>query len=134
MPEAFRAFISHSNVDRKTAVRVKKYLERLGVEVFMAHEDVGSRRDGDTVFLEELQDAGFLVAVVSKHFNRSVWAPQEVAIAVARGILIIPLCVDSTLPSGFIEELQGKRLPRQIPPDFLTPPIGSQFPRELRNL
>src|SRR5262245_47682924 len=97
----------------------------------MAHRDVRVAQRWRRRTLEELRSAGFLVAVLSKHFNKSGWAPQEVGIGVARNILIIPVCVDSTLPSGFIAERQGTPLPRYIPPDFLVPTIGSEFPREL---
>ena len=131
MPKVFKGFISYSNRDRRSAVRVKEYLEQLGVETFMAHQDVRVSQRWRHRLLDELQSAGFLVAVLSKHFNASGWAPQEVGIAVSRNILTIPVCVDSALPSGFIDELQGKRLSRHIPPDFLVPAIASKFPREL---
>lgn len=125
-------FISYATADRQIAGRIKVALAAIGIDAFMAHEDINVSEEWKHRILRELRSMDVFVLVLSAAFKESNWAPQETGAAAARdGVLMIPLCVDSTIPFGFIDHIQGKRLPEDesIPDDFVVIPTARCFPR-----
>ena len=104
-----RAFISYSVVEKQFAGVVKRALEDLGAECFLAHEDIQVSEEWKTRILQELRDADIFVAILSEKFKASEWCSQELGFIVSRPeVAIVPLSIDRTNPYGFISHVQGK--------------------------
>lgn len=103
-----RVFISHSHMDRAQASELKTQLNLLGVQAFVAHEDIEPTRQ----WLEEMRMAldsmHILAALVTKDFKSSSWTDQEVGYAVARDVPVIPIKLGLT-PYGFMGDVQALR-------------------------
>src|SRR5437016_6305878 len=127
-----RGFLSYSNADRKLAAAVKAYVAQLGVDCFMAHDDLVVSDAWKECIKDELQRMEVFIALLSKAFKVSDWAPQELGFAVARSdVPIIPLSIDGTVPFGFIGHLQGKKLSEPITDSLFVAPLRRRYPRHL---
>lgn len=129
-PARLRGFLSYSVVDRHVAAAVKVALAELGVDAFMAHEDVQVSQQWRDRILSELNVMDVFLPLLSAAFRSSDWTAQEVGVAIGRPeVLIIPTSVDGTVPYGFIGAIQGRKLPNPIAADFFREAIASRFPR-----
>lgn len=128
-----KAFISYSHHDRAQGARVKRELEWLGVECFLAHDDIRVSEEWKARIVEELSQSNILISLLSESFKASDWTSQEVGYMVSKSnVLIIPLLLDDTIPYGFISHLQGHRFDSALSaPDFFVSPIAARFPREI---
>lgn len=127
-----KAFISYSSKDKDAGAKIKRILDDFGMEGFLAHEDINVSEEWKQRIREELNKSDVFIPLLSKNFKESDWAPQELGIAYYRDILIIPLQLDDTIPFGFIDHLQGKRIKQDS--DFLTyliQPIVGRFPNRM---
>jgi len=132
MPDTLRGFISYSTTDRHRASTVKEHLAGLGVECFMAHDDLGVSDEWKKRIVEELQRMDVFVALFSQAFKASDWASQELGFAVARPeVAIIPLSLDDTVPYGFIGDLQSKRLVEPLSDGLFLGPLHRRYPRQV---
>lgn len=127
-----RGFLSYSTDDRKLAGIVKAYVAELGVDCFMAHDDLVVSDDWKGRIIEELQRMEVFIALLSKPFKASDWAPQELGFAASRSdVAIIPLSLDGTVSYGFINHLQSKPLTDPITDALFLAPLGRRYPRQL---
>lgn len=127
-----RGFISYSTKDRHEGAEVKAALAELGVECFLAHDDLRVSEEWKARILVELKEADVFVPLLSRAFVASEWAPQELGFVFARPeVLIVPLMLDSTIPYGLISHLQGHRYSDEITSDWFIEPIAKTFPRQL---
>ena len=127
-----RGFLSYSNADRKLAAAVKAYVAQLGVDCFMAHDDLVVSDAWKECIKDELQRMEVFIALLSTAFKSSDWAPQELGFAVSRSdVPIIPLSIDGTVPFGFIGHLQGKKLTDPITDTLFIAPLRRRYPQHL---
>ncbi len=106
-----KAFISYSHQDREYGRKVKEALSKMGIECFLAHEDVGVSEEWKKRIIEELNASEVFVAILSRAFRDSEWCSQELGIAYNKpNTVIIPLSIDDTVSYGFIEYLQSRRI------------------------
>jgi len=125
-----RGFISYSHKDRLRAGEVKTALAALGVDAFMAHDDIHVSQQWRDRILEELRDMEVFVPLLSIDFKTSEWTTQEVGFALSRPeVLIIPATLDGTIPGGFLNALQARMLPQPAETGFFRDAIGVRFPR-----
>jgi hypothetical protein len=130
MAERLKGFISYSTADTGIAAEMKVVLQELGVDAFMAHDDIHVSQTWRDRILHELATTQVFVPLLSEAFKSSEWASQEIGVAVSRqDVLIIPVSLDGTIPYGFISALQGKRLPSKPDVDFFVPALVRSFPR-----
>jgi TIR domain len=132
-PPAVAAFISYSHEDRRYAAQLKQVLGAFGIGAFMAHEDIDVSHQWRDRIIEELKRCDLFVALLSKNFMASKWAPQEVGFIVSRPeVKIIPISLDDTVAFGFINHIQSKRVSTDgVTNDFLLPALLHHFPRAL---
>jgi hypothetical protein len=125
-----RAFISYSTKDKAYGAQVKKILEAYGIECFLAHEDLEISEEWKIRILEELIQCDVFIALLSKAFRESEWAPQEVGVAISKQeVAIIPLSIDSTIPFGFISHVQGKHIPVDgVTESMIISPLVRRYP------
>jgi len=121
-------FISYSVKDKQIAGRIKYILSDYGINGFLAHEDIRVSEEWKKEILANLEKADIFVPILSKNFKESEWTSQEAGIAFYRKVPMIPLCLDETIPYGFIEHYQGKKIVNgTIPLVDLIRPILSKF-------
>jgi len=101
-----RFFMSYSSHDKVLASGIKDAIERDGSYVFMAHEDIEPSASWREVIMRELLGCDVFIPVITKQFASSKWTDQETGVALAKGMLIIPIKVDVD-PYGFIGEIQA---------------------------
>lgn len=128
-----RAFISYSNIDKKIAGQVKTILNELGIDAFVAHDDINVSQEWKHRILQELSNSNIFIPILSAAFKESEWAPQEVGLAYGHDdILFIPLSVDDTIPFGFISHIQGERIwDEGVDRNLLIDPIINRFPHSI---
>ena len=130
-----KAFISYSTADKKVAGSVKTVLNDIGVEAFLAHEDINVSQVWKERIIGELMDSEIFIPLLSDAFKQSEWAPQEIGLAVAQGddtVLFIPLSVDMTIPFGFISHIQSIRIPDDgFTIDLFIEPMINKHPHEV---
>jgi hypothetical protein len=127
------AFISYSHEDRKYAGQTKVALATFGIDAFLAHEDIHVSHDWRDRILHELKRCELFVALLSKNFLASKWAPQEVGFIVSREeVKVMPISLDDTVACGFIGNIQSKRIvEEEVTSDFLLPGLVHNFPRSI---
>ncbi|MGO9047299.1 MAG: toll/interleukin-1 receptor domain-containing protein [Xanthobacteraceae bacterium] len=110
-----RAFLSYQTDDKIIAGDIKKVLDRLNVETFLAHEDIEVSAEWRLTIIQELMVTDLFIPILSKNYYGSIWCKQESGMAAYRGITIIPLSIDGSIPQGFIAHIQSTRInPKQI--------------------
>jgi len=72
-----RAFISYSSQEKQSAAEVQRALSEYGIEGFLAHEDISVSEQWKERIFQELKGRGMFIALISKAFKESAWAPQE---------------------------------------------------------
>ncbi len=104
-------FLSYQTDDRHVAAEISQFYEKMKIQTFMAHEDIGVSRLWQTEIISHLNEADIFIAVLSERYIASVYCLQESGIAVYRedALLIMPLMIDGTTPPGFMKHIQGKR-------------------------
>lgn len=106
-----KIFLSYSTLDKKLAGEIKKELDAIGFDVFLAHETIELSEEFHEKIIKELQVCTYFLALRTKNFTaNSSYPDQECGVAVALGKKIIPLIVN-TSPSayGFLHLRQGFR-------------------------
>ncbi len=128
-----RAFISYSHTDRKYGARAKAVLEEVGIEGFLAHDDLDVSDEWRGRIIEELRTCDIFVPLLSDNFLKSMWAPQEVGFVISRPeVVIAPLSIDGTVPFGFMSHLQSRVLPDGIiTRELLVLPLARRMPRQI---
>ena len=125
-----KGFISYSHHDRLRAAEVKSALGKLGVDAFMAHDDIHVSQQWRDRILDELRAMEVFVPLLSPQFKSSEWTAQEVVFALSRPeVLIIPASLDGTIPGGFLNALQARLLPEPADAAFFRDSIAGRFPR-----
>jgi len=126
-----KAFISYSTREKKHAGNVKAVFSELGIDCFLAHEDLHVSEQWKKRIVEELKTCKVFVPLLSKAFKASKWCSQETGFIVSRrGVLVLPLSIDGTTPYGFISHIQGsKRLDDgDVEKELILDAIAKKFP------
>ncbi len=117
------AFISYQTSQKEIARKLQRILAEVGIKSFLAHEDIDVSEEWRLKILEEIEKTDMFVALLSDDYFQSYWCVQESGIAAyKKGITIIPLSVDGTIPRGFISHIQSAKIdPESFDIDDLIP-------------
>lgn len=120
------AFISYSSDDKEIAGIVKKALSNLGIDSFLAHEDITPSQEWQVEIANKLNTCNIFVPIITENFRESDWTSQESGAAFIKGVDIVPISVVFTdepfiLPYGFISKYQALKW-RIEPEDLKTYP------------
>ncbi len=129
------AFISYQTSDKALAGRVKNELTSIGINSFLAHEDIEVSAEWRIKLLEELKKADLFICLLSNNYFSSLWCVQESGIAAFReSITIIPLSIDGCVPKGFISHIQSKKIDKDKDLlDHLLPGLIMHNPKQTTN-
>ncbi|HUI31476.1 MAG TPA: toll/interleukin-1 receptor domain-containing protein [Candidatus Acidoferrales bacterium] len=106
MTPGLKVFLSYHSSDRTLAGEIKFNLNRYGMDVFLAHEDIQPTEEWQARILSELKRTDAFLPLLTEKFITSKWTSQECGVAVARGIFIVSLKV-SIDPFGFLSKYQA---------------------------
>ena len=128
-----RAFISYSHADRQYGAQAKAVLAEVGIDAFLAHDDLEVTDEWRARILDELRSCDLFVPLLSTKFLESKWAPQETGFIVSRPeVIIAPLSIDGTVPFGFIGHIQSSKIPAGgITRELLVVPLARRQPRQI---
>jgi hypothetical protein len=101
-----RVFISHVHTAKVQAGALRHVLQRYAISAFVAHEDIDTSDEWREEILRSLMSMDAFVAILSPDFNSSKWTDQEVGIAVARDVLMVPISRGEQ-PYGFLSKYQA---------------------------
>ncbi len=127
------AFISYSHKDRKYGAEAKSVLADVGIESFLAHDDLHVSDEWRVRIIEELSRCDIFVPLLSANFLESKWAPQEVGFIISRpDVAIAPISLDGTTPFGFISHVQSRKITKDgITRALLIEPLAKRIPRKI---
>jgi hypothetical protein len=107
--KSLRIFFSYSTDDKEIVGKIKLYLEEMGFEVFLAHEDISPCEEWQDEIIKNLQRCDIFIPLLTDNFMKSEWTNQEIGIAVDANKFIIPLQVDIK-PPGFLGHIQSLKI------------------------
>lgn len=81
-------------------------MEKYGLLIFLAHEDIRPTADWQEEILRNLKECDIFLPILTEKFSESEWTDQEVGIAIALEKFIIPLKMEKD-PYGFIGRFQA---------------------------
>jgi hypothetical protein len=102
-------FLSYSTHDKDIAGLLKVLLEALGMQCFLAHEDIAPSAEWEGKIVDQLQTCDAFIPILTTSFPKSAWTDQETGAAVGLGKMILPLKIDID-PYGFIAKYQALKI------------------------
>ncbi|MBF0492533.1 MAG: toll/interleukin-1 receptor domain-containing protein [Deltaproteobacteria bacterium] len=120
-----KAFLSYSTKNKLEGRKVKAKLKELGIDCFLAHEDLIVSEEWKKRIIQELQICDFFIPILSAEFKSSDWCSQEIGLVSQRSdVIFIPLSLDGTVSFGFISHIQSQKIqPSSLSEEFFKPLI-----------
>lgn len=103
-------FLSYNTEDKSLASNVKQKLKAHGFGVFLAHQDIEVTKKWREEIQKHLDSCSVLIAIVTRHFDESSYANQEVGIAIGKSKPVASLIFDTDSLPGFLEAMQGVKV------------------------
>ena len=100
------AFLSHSSESKGEAAELRDSLQKLGITIFVAHEDIAPAQEWQDVILKALDTMQMMILLLTPRFGDSAWTNQEVGFALCKRIPIVSIGMGSD-PAGFIGKYQS---------------------------
>lgn len=125
-----KTFISYSTANKKQGRTIRLVLADIGIEYFLAHDSLIVSEEWQKRILSELRTCDIFIPLLSKSFKKSIWCDQESGFIInKRGVLIIPISLDGTLPYGFLAKIQAHRMKdKESIKNVLMRAIGKKWP------
>lgn len=115
-----KVFLCHSSKDKKIGALLKGYFERyFGFKVFLAHEDISPSAVWESEIIKSLKESSLVIPLISENFKDSIYANQELGMAIAWKKKIIPVKISNADPCGFISKLQAHKCSNQTDDELL---------------
>jgi len=101
-------FISYASNFKRTAGRIKEFLDQYGFNCFLAHEDIPPQTVWPAEILNALERCDLFLPLLTSGFIESFFCQQETGFAYCKGVEILPVMI-SKAPMGMIADLQAVR-------------------------
>lgn len=122
---AFDAFISYSSKDKATADATCATLETAGIRCWIAPRDIIPGSEYGAAIVDAIDHCRVVILVFSSSANASQQIHREIERAVNRGLPIIPLRIEETMPTEsmayFMESVHWL--------DAMNPPLEAHLQR-----
>jgi hypothetical protein len=99
-------FISYASSMKKTAGKIKSYLDDFGFNCFLAHEDIPPQTVWPAEIIKALKACDLFLPLLTPKFMESYYCQQETGFAYCSGVEILPVMI-SKAPMGMIADLQA---------------------------
>lgn len=109
-------FISYASSIKRTAGKIKSYLDSFGFNCFLAHEDIPPQTEWPKEIINGLKSCDLFLPLLTPKFIESFYCQQETGFAYGTGVEILPVMI-SKAPMGMISNLQAVRFKKD---DFDT--------------
>jgi TIR domain-containing protein len=113
-------FLSHANKDKKIAKKLADELNKYGLKIFVAHENIEVGAKWESILFNKIKECDLFVALISENFHNAQYTDHEVGIAYGLNKLIFPIRVDDTIPYGFMSKFQAKKISIEMEKDEIT--------------
>ncbi len=101
-------FVSYATEDKRLAGKLKTFLEKLGLNVFLAHQDIEPTAKWRDRIISDLKSSYIFIALRTKNYLQKQYTEQECGFALALDKKILSLCIGTkTSEMGFCSEYQG---------------------------
>ena len=107
-----KTFISYAKDSKRTAGRIKEYLDQYGFNCFLAHEDIPPQTEWPSEILNALERCDLFLPLLTSGFIESFYCQQETGFAYHRDVEILPVYI-SKAPMGMIANIQAVRFNRK---------------------
>lgn len=111
-----KVFLSHSHKDLELAKRIKEFIKSK-CEVYLASEDYQLGQPLPQKVKKNIKSSTYLIALITKDGVESQWVNQEIGLARACKIPIIPIVEQGIKPPAILEGLEYLQLDRKFPED-----------------
>lgn len=107
-PHFVRLFLSHVSAHKVAVSDLRDRLRSYGVSCFVAHVDIEPSREWQQEILRAIASMHAMGALLTNDFHASHWTDHEVGMAIARGVVFIPVRLEAA-PYGFMSTHQWLR-------------------------
>lgn len=113
-PQRLKLFASHLASERIVVGQVKFQLDRMGIDLFVAHDSIEISREWQKVIESGLASCEGMVAFLHEGFRDSNWCDQEIGWVMGRKlpVLLLKYSVD---PHGFPAKYQALKVENATP-------------------
>ena len=131
--EKIKIFISYNTLDKEVAGNISKKLEKWGLDVFLAHDDIEVSEEWREVILENLFDCDVIIPIITENFRNSDWTSQEIGVVLGRKTkcLIMPIKKGNNIPYGFISNFQAGDINNERFELSIIKKIENKYPKSL---
>jgi len=105
-------FISYASDIKRTAGKIKGYLDNYAFNCFLAHEDIPPQTQWPAEILDVLERCNLFLPLLTPGFITSFYCQQETGYAYSRVIEILPIMI-SKAPMGMIADIQAVRFKKK---------------------
>ena len=105
-----KVFISHSIKDLGIVEEFKKLIESVGIEAYMAVYDIQPGKDLWEKFETNIKNSNLVLAILTRTGARSEILNQEIGIAKANNILVVPVAEEGAKLKGLLQKLEYIKL------------------------
>lgn len=110
-----RGFLSHAVADEARLEPVVQYLRtEFGAELFVCADSIPGGADWRASIVSSLDEAEVFVLLVSDASVRSTYCAFEAGYALAKGIPVRMVMLESVAPPAYVSHLQGIDVPRSL--------------------
>ena len=122
-PRSREVFLSYSIKNKKLADATCAVLEKHGLRCWIAPRDILPGTEWGAAIMGGLAASKIMVLIFSADANASSQVRKEVAVAISKGIAVLPFRVEDVLPEGALEYALGNT--HWL--DGFTPPLECQL-------
>ena len=83
-------------------------LKEHNINTFVAKHDIKSGEKWSNKIKDSLKTSHVFLAIITKEYHNSSYADQEIGMALAMNIHIIPIRLDDSIPKGFLNEIHAE--------------------------
>lgn len=105
-------FISYASDIKRTAGKIKGYLDRYGFNCFLAHEDILPQTQWPKEIVKALNQCDLFLPLLTSGFIESFFCQQETGFSYCRDVEILPVMI-SKAPMGMIADLQAVKFNKE---------------------
>ena len=90
-------FISYSSKDAESAKIVKGYLEKNGINAWIAPDSIPIGSEYTQVIVDAIEKSSGVILILSGNSQNSPWVPKELDIAITSEKVIFPIRIDDAV-------------------------------------
>ena len=89
--------------------KISTMLKEHNINTFVAQYDIKSGEKWSSKIKNSLRESQVFLSIITKEYHNSSYTDQEVGMALAMNIHIIPIRLDDSIPKGFLSEIHAEK-------------------------